>query len=62
MLTVELCWGLNSSLKQAFCGRVRIFNLKLNSNLNKSRSNVWIGYNSWTKYVGRAYEFDDITN
>ena len=37
--TVELCWGLNSSLKkqQAFCGRIRIFNEQTKPKINTDR-------------------------
>ena len=34
---------------------------KLNANLNKSKSNIWIRYNSWTKYTQGTYKFDGIT-
>lgn len=34
---------------------------KLNANLNKSKSNIWIMYNSWTKYAQGTYKFDGIT-
>ena len=34
---------------------------KLNANLNKSKSNIWIRYNSWTKYAQGTYKFDGTT-